>query len=200
MRKFMVSLIGLVFVLTLAVSATIISAAPLFQHPRFRAELTGSAEVPGPGDPDGSGTAMIAFQATSDVCFTITVSNITLPATGAHIHAGEAGVAGPVVVPLTAPDESGRSEGCVTGDVDVVNQINANPAAFYVNIHTSDYPAGAIRGQLVAQQDASPQPSPQPTVPGTGISDTGGTLLLLLAAIVIFFGIGLRLTAHRRTS
>lgn len=198
MRKFAVSMIGLVLVFALAAVA---AAAPAFQHPRFRADLTGEAEVPGPGDPDGSGTAMVSFQASSDVCFTITVSNITLPAAAAHIHAGEAGVAGPVVVPLTAPDANGRAEGCVTGDQEVVNQINANPAAFYVNVHTSDYPQGAVRGQLVAQQDQGPQPSPAPpTMPGTGLSDSRATLLLTLAGLVLVLGIGVRLTLHRRTS
>ena len=114
------------------------------------ATLTGTAEVPGPGDSDGSGTAHITLnQGQGEVCFKITVSDITLPATGAHIHTGEAGVAGGVVVPLTPPDESGASSGCVTGvDKDLIKAIRQNPAAYYVNVHNADFPPGAVRGQL----------------------------------------------------
>jgi len=53
---------------------------------RFSAELSGTAEVPGPGDPDGSGTASIRLNlGKREVCFELTASNIE-PATAAHIH------------------------------------------------------------------------------------------------------------------
>ena len=117
---------------------------------KFTTTLTGAAEVPGPGDPDGSGTATIELNpGQGEVCFEITVSNIALPATGAHIHVGTATEAGPVVVPLTPPDESGTSSGCVS-DVDpaLIRNIIQNPEQYYVNVHTEDFPAGAVRGQL----------------------------------------------------
>jgi hypothetical protein len=54
-----------------------------------------------------------------------------------------------VVVPLTPPDESGMSTGCVS-DVDpaLIEAIVTRPARYYGNVHTTDFPAGAIRGQL----------------------------------------------------
>ena len=111
--------------------------------------LTGAAEVPGPGDTDGTGTAMVRLRAGEGrLCFKITVGNIALPATGAHVHAGAAGVAGPIVVPLAAPDANGTAQGCVNVSRALVSQILANPAAYYVNVHTTDFPNGAIRGQL----------------------------------------------------
>jgi hypothetical protein len=115
------------------------------------AELTGAAEVPGPGDPDGSGSALVTInEAEGEVCFALIVANITLPADAAHIHVGEAGVAGDVVVPLAPPDEEGASAGCVIGvDSALIQAILANPAGYYVNVHTSDFPAGAVRGQLM---------------------------------------------------
>ncbi|HZX50162.1 MAG TPA: CHRD domain-containing protein [Candidatus Paceibacterota bacterium] len=113
------------------------------------ANLTGAAEVPGPGDPDGSGSAHITLnQGQGEVCFEIAVQNISLPATGTHIHAAPAGVAGPVVVPLTPPDASGTSSGCVDADEELIKAIRQNPEAYYVNVHTTDFPAGAVRGQL----------------------------------------------------
>jgi hypothetical protein len=76
------------------------------------------------------------------------VSNILLPATAAHIHQAPAGVAGPVVVPLPTPDASGMAKGCITVQRSLVEAILANPAGYYANVHTTDFPAGAIRGQL----------------------------------------------------
>ena len=120
------------------------------QARRLSTDLTGAAEVPGPGDPDGSGTATIRLRpALGEVCFEIMVSNIVLPATGAHIHVGTVTEAGPVVVPLTPPDENGASTGCVS-DVDpaLIRNIVERPENYYVNVHTEDFPAGAVRGQL----------------------------------------------------
>jgi hypothetical protein len=112
-------------------------------------ELTGAAEVPGPGDPDGSGTATITVNlGQEEVCWEINAAGIVLPAAAAHIHVGAAGVAGPVVVPLSAPDASGFSSGCATVDRDLAKGILKNPEDYYVNVHTSVFPAGAIRGQL----------------------------------------------------
>ncbi len=113
------------------------------------ATLTGATEVPGPGDADGSGTATIRLNpGQGRVCFVLTASNITLPATGAHIHLAPAGTAGPVVVGLSPPDATGVSSGCVSASRAVIKAILENPSGYYVNIHTSDFPAGAIRGQL----------------------------------------------------
>jgi hypothetical protein len=109
--------------------------------------LTGAAEAPGPGDPDGIGAAVIAIDTDSDtVCWFIAVGRIQLPATAAHIHVGAPGVPGPVVVTLTPPNARGISFGCVV-DADA-DAIASNPSAYYVNVHTADFPAGAVRGQL----------------------------------------------------
>ena len=114
----------------------------------FSTELTGAAEVPGPGDPDGSGTATItANPGQEEVCWELLVADITLPATGAHIHEGAAGVAGGVVVTLTPP-VSGFSSGCTTVEREVALDILKNPENYYVNVHTTDFVDGAIRGQL----------------------------------------------------
>lgn len=113
------------------------------------AMLTGDQEVP-PGDPDGSGTAIITLnEGQGEVCWDITVSDILLPSIATHIHVAPAGVAGPVVVGLTPPDATGSSIGC-TGGVDkgLIKAIRQNPADYYVNVHTSDFRPGAVRGQL----------------------------------------------------
>ena len=116
---------------------------------RRTAQLSGAAEVPGPGDPDGSGTATIRLRPEQrEVCFDLTVSNIG-PATAAHIHEGAEGVAGPVVVPLDPAPTGGSSSGCIS-DVDtaLIQNIVQNPGQYYVNVHNEEFPDGAIRGQL----------------------------------------------------
>ena len=116
----------------------------------FAVVMTGDQEAPGPGDPDGVGFAVLRLNpGQGQVCFQILVANITLPATGAHIHVAPAGSPGPIVVPLTPPDESGSSSGCVA-DVakELILAIIQHPEDYYVNVHNTDFPAGAIRGQL----------------------------------------------------
>jgi hypothetical protein len=117
---------------------------------KFTLILTGAEEAPGPGDPDGIGFATLRLNpGTEQVCFNIQVENITLPATGAHIHEAPAGSAGPIVVPLTAPDESGSSSGCVDAERDLILDIIQNPEDYYINVHTlPDFGPGAVRAQL----------------------------------------------------
>lgn len=116
----------------------------------FTVQMTGAAEFPGPGDDDGTGTAVITIDDDADeVCWDIEVADIELPATAAHIHVGAVGTAGdPVVTIDPAPDADGLAEGCVDAEDDLLDDILANPSGYYVNVHTTDFAAGAIRGQL----------------------------------------------------
>jgi hypothetical protein len=139
--------------LALLVAVLLVGLAPgtmATGRPLKAADMVGANEVPGPGDPDGSGTARLRLnQGRHRVCFTIEVTGIALPATAAHIHTGAAGVAGAPVVTLGAPDETGISTGCVT-DVarSLIKDIRKHPADYYVNVHNAEYPDGAIRAQL----------------------------------------------------
>jgi hypothetical protein len=137
--------------LSLFASAALIGtaiAAPVPQGgQKFTTTMTGANEVPGPGDPDGTGTARIMINpGQSRICYELTVSNIAT-ATAAHIHSAPVGVAGPVVVPLAAPSD-GRSQGCVDVDRSLADAIRKAPQGYYVNVHNAEFPAGAIRGQL----------------------------------------------------
>jgi hypothetical protein len=117
----------------------------------LRLNMTGAAERPNPGDPNGTGmAAFLVFPDTGRICFTLTARDIQLPTIGAHIHRGTVDVAGDIVVPLTAPPASGISSGCVTADPALVRDIAQNRANYYVNVHTREFPAGAIRSQLSA--------------------------------------------------
>ena len=101
------------------------------------------------GDADGAGEALITVNlGQREVCWQTTVSNLD-PATASHIHEAAAGIRGQIVIVLSAPDGTGRASGCRSEqDPEVLKRILGNPAGFYVNVHTTAYPFGAIRGQL----------------------------------------------------
>lgn len=102
------------------------------------------------GDPDGVGTALLTMNAGRQaVCWSLTAANIALPATASHIHRAPPGLAGPIVLPLTPPGANGSSSGCAEDvDRDLIVGIFKDPAAYYVNVHTTEHPPGAIRSQL----------------------------------------------------
>jgi hypothetical protein len=140
-------LASLVLLFTLSVATA--SAA---HHPGahiFVVQLTGAAEVPGPGDPDATGTAAILVVPAADlICYRLTWQNIDGTVFAAHIHEGAEDEAGPVVVTLFSGAFSGTDsfQSCTrTAEAD---DIADNPENYYVNIHSDVFPDGAIRGQL----------------------------------------------------
>jgi hypothetical protein len=116
----------------------------------FTTILLGANEFPGPGDPDGSGVAHVTLNyGQGEVCYDITVADIALPATGAHIHEAPAGAAGPIRVNFVPPDSTGHTSGCVQNvDRARIIDILHNPENYYVNVHSTEHPPGAVRGQL----------------------------------------------------
>ena len=148
MRLVLKPLLGVLLLLVLA-ACTQQNLSPTFETLAGRplmASLSGAAEAPGPGDPDGSGVAYLTLnQGRSQVCFVIEVADIATP-TAAHIHVGEAGMPGGVVVNF---DVAGNGlSGCVNADPAVIKAVRQSPAGYYVNVHNADFPPGAVRGQL----------------------------------------------------
>jgi hypothetical protein len=153
-------------VLALAtVSASLVlvtsASAGFFDSTLLVTSLNGQEEVdaggvPGQGDLDGRGVAAIRIDTDSDeVCWTIAVRGIELPAAAAHIHQAVAGVNGAIVVTLSPPTSPskllerlnlGVSRGCTTSAF--ADAIVADPDGFYVNVHNTPFPNGALRGQL----------------------------------------------------
>jgi hypothetical protein len=131
-------------------AAFLIFASVAFVQDRGRplsTTMTGAEEVPGPGDPDGTGTASISLNyGLAEVCYALSAIDIE-PAAAAHVHRGAVGVAGPVVIPLEPPT-GGTSSDCVSVDRELIKELLQHPEAFYVNVHNAPFPAGAIRGQL----------------------------------------------------
>lgn len=111
------------------------------------AELSGAADDPTAADPDGHGTAvLVAAPRSEELCLTLVVSG-TAPVTEAHLHEGSSGVPGPVVAAFVEfPDGPGGA--CVAAPEEVVRKVRKDPGNYYVDVHTTEFPDGAIRGQL----------------------------------------------------
>jgi len=125
----------------------------------IRGQLTGtsaddfgtvvSLDLKGTSEPNATGTAVLRFRkAGALVCYKLHVGNVTLPTVGAHIHRGAAGANGPVVVPFDPPGATGDSAGCTPSTAALIDEITGNQPGFYVNVHTKEHPAGAMRNQL----------------------------------------------------
>src|SRR5688572_19270671 len=115
---------GPIILFILVAAVTLVLAAQQTEHGGrpLTAALIGAAEVPGPGDADGTGTAKITLNhGQGQICYELNVSNIGT-ATAAHIHTGGSTVAGPVLVGLEAPAD-GSSEGCVNLAKDKIKAI-----------------------------------------------------------------------------
>jgi CHRD domain-containing protein len=114
----------------------------------FATILRGANEVPNAADPNGIAIAIVlVIPQRSEVCYLIKQENFQGTIVAAHIHKAPRGSNGPVVVPLAAPTD-GLSKGCVTVAQALAQDIAANPRGYYVNIHSTVFPAGAARGQL----------------------------------------------------
>ena len=141
----------------------------LFSHNRrLYSQSLGDKEVPSV-DTQATGTAGFSQPHLNNMSYGIQVSNIE-NITAAHIHQGKEGQNGPVIVTLfkadndtgTGPIDGQLVGGSITNDMlegsmanktvegDLVKVIENGEA--YVNVHTTENPDGAIRGQIAGTQ------------------------------------------------
>jgi CHRD domain len=109
-----------------------------------------TATLSGTGNQSGTATLTVN-PGQQEVCYDITVANLQGGVILAHIHVGDVGVNGPVVVPLfsfTPATTQTHFSGCMPGSRATLRAILQNPSHYYVNVHTTVFRAGAVRGQL----------------------------------------------------
>jgi hypothetical protein len=99
-------------------------------------------------DQDGAGTATFTLnQGHGQICYDVTWTGLGV-VTALHIHAA---ADNSIVVPLDADAvlTDGNARGCVAGVAKpLVQAIRQHPDRYYVNVHTDEFPASAIKGTL----------------------------------------------------
>jgi len=117
---------------------------------------TGEANA---GDTNAFGSATVIIRGSDTLCWAILVTGLDTP-NAAHIHGARAGINGPIRVILEPPENAvgqnsgnpGTSSGCITDAstdfVATLRSLKANPANFYINVHSGNFPGGGVRGQL----------------------------------------------------
>ena len=153
-------------VLSLAIAGVFtlaFSAAAQAQTITFTANLHGGNEVPGVST-GSAGTATVTWNTTTKAgTYRVDVYNMPVGTTASHIHAGAAGVAGPVIVNFTVPAGGISNDFGLTGTFGCTDVVPRAPQGInscedfeqalmlgntYVNVHSSANPGGEIRGQL----------------------------------------------------
>lgn len=117
------------------------------QKTTMRADMSADQEVPQPGPEGASGTATVTTEGPDRLCYTATTENLDEPVVAAHIHDGPKGEPGPVFIDLEWATNG--NEGCVTTEASKIEAVVADPAGYYVNLHTPSHRDGAVRGQLM---------------------------------------------------
>src|SRR5688572_29155558 len=118
----------------------------------FTAKMSGASEVPAVVT-DGQGLAIITFnEDRSTLYFDVSLSNLTGPLTGIHIHEGEVGENGPVIYNLTSFLQGSRLKGSISG-ISRTSLAKFFSGDYYINAHTELNPGGEIRGQIFLEAD-----------------------------------------------
>jgi hypothetical protein len=124
------------------------------QVDNFETSLSGYNEVP-PVASVASGSAtmrMVADDGLLEVTFSAT--NLAGSMTGAHIHMGGVGENGGVALNLNPSGAAFTETYDITGNADLVAAIRTGTA--YVNVHSSAYPSGELRGQILGTGNSAP--------------------------------------------
>lgn len=173
-------------------AALALPAAALAAEETFGADLTTAAEVPAPTGSEGSGSATVVISEDgTQIEYEVSYQDLTGDPTMAHIHFGAVGVAGPVVIPLTAgasPFSGTLTEADFTAVADGPQTFEEGLEAIragetYVNVHTETNAPGEIRGQL---EEADLPPTD--TADAVSRGSMALVLLLLVGAVALFLG------------
>jgi len=160
--------IVIVALATITVGATIDFPTSAFageqeEEERFITELTGFEEVPPVNNTSAIGVAEFKL-GQDNIMYIVNVTDIE-NVTAAHIHSGQVGENGPIVItlfkedtPTTAMTTGVLSEGNITAtnlEGPMAGKLLSNLTSAmsndqtYVNVHTQQNPNGEIRGQIL---------------------------------------------------
>jgi CHRD domain-containing protein/ferritin-like protein len=135
----------------------------------FAAQMNGASEVPAVNT---AATGTSTFDLSQDqtlLSYSVQATGLSSPAIAMHLHRGAVGVPGDIVYTLNTP-VNGTAVGATPLNPADLNTLLTG--GFYINIHTSNYPGGEIRGQVLTTGS-----------PGTGIPSGSTTLLAMVTEI-----------------
>ncbi len=113
-----------------------------------RASLNGAEIVSSSGDRDGSAKAEVSIANTlNQICYDIDNIRNIADITSVSINRGRRGQTGPVVLRVNHANEGGWKN-CVKRSEWLEDALEWHPGNYYVQISTTEFPQGAIRGQL----------------------------------------------------
>ncbi len=116
----------------------------------FTATLDGAQETP-PTPSTATGTGCLTFDtSTNIVSWNVSFAGLLGPQTAAHIHVGAPGVAGGVIVPL-----ANGSPTTGTAALTAAQSAQLQAGNYYLNIHSTVFPNGEIRGQILVTPPAT---------------------------------------------
>ena len=196
-------------------AALFVCAVPAMADFVGTASLTSSQDLNpltnSPPVSSATGSFTLDYNSTlNDLTYSLTFSGLTSDATMAHIHLGAPGQTGAILFILFdygMPPSTATTGETVTGTLTVANfmpdsvdgistfaqAISAIESGdTYVNVHSTNYPAGEIRGQIInggtgGSGGASSSSAPEPTTAS----------LLLIGGGLGAFGLIRRQRSHR---
>jgi hypothetical protein len=123
---------------------------------RFTADLSGSQEVPPNASPaTGMGDFFYDTNTNTVLSGNLSFSGLMSPQVSAHIHEAQSGVNGQVIIPLPFGSPVNLA-GLTFTDPEETALLAGNT---YFDVHTQTLIGGEIRGQIIAQPAAVPEPS-----------------------------------------
>jgi hypothetical protein len=133
--------------IVLASFAALLAGSASAATVKYHATLTAAAEVP-PTKSTGSGDATVSLDtATHEITWDVTFGGFASDVTAAHIHGpAEAGKNAGVVIPFgSAPKSPLHGTAKLTPE----QEQQLTSGMYYVNVHSKNFPSGAVRGQLM---------------------------------------------------
>lgn len=129
--------------------ATLEEAAAEAVAETSRAVLTGSEVVSSSGDRDGYARAdLTVSDELNQVCYDLNDVRNLAPITSVTINRGPRGRTGPAVLRLQQANEGGFKN-CVARSEFLEDRFERSPGAYYIQVSTTEFPNGAIRGQFI---------------------------------------------------
>ena len=143
----------------LVVAVVMVLAAPVAAQQYFRAVLDGAQEVPPSGSP-ANGVGCFVLNPDNTLDYLVSFAGLVGTETAAHIHGpAPAGINAGVVFPFVVGNPKAGTFGPLTAQ----QVADLSGGLYYVNIHTTAFPGGEIRGQILRSETSCAVPTDETT-------------------------------------